>query len=67
MANGFVTEATQVDHIRPLFKGGTDAWANLQSLCEPCHAEKTREDLGQPAAGCDLSGMPNDPGHPWAR
>jgi 5-methylcytosine-specific restriction protein A len=66
MANGFVTEATQVDHIVPLFKGGTDAWHNLQSLCEPCHEEKTREDMGQSIGGCDESGMPTDPRHPWA-
>jgi 5-methylcytosine-specific restriction enzyme A len=68
MAKGFVTEATQVDHITPLFKGGTDAWNNLQSLCDPCHDEKTREDLGQHRpTGCDLSGMPTDPTHPWSK
>lgn len=67
MANGFVTAATQVDHVQPLFKGGTDADDNLQSLCDPCHDEKTREDMGYKANGCDLSGMPTDPSHPWRK
>ncbi|MGF6981409.1 5-methylcytosine-specific restriction protein A [Paraburkholderia atlantica] len=66
LTKGFVTEATEVDHIMPLFKGGTDAWQNLQSLCDPCHVEKTREDIERRSGGCDLSGMPNDPAHPWA-
>ena len=65
--NGFVTVATEVDHIVPLYKGGTDAWANLQSLCDPCHKDKTAEDMGQRSGGCDLSGMPTDPAHPWSK
>jgi 5-methylcytosine-specific restriction protein A len=67
MEKGFVSEAVEVDHIVPLFKGGTDAWANLQSLCAQCHADKTREDLGQRVIGCDASGIPIDPKHPWAK
>ena len=38
-----------VDHIVPVFKGGAvfDP-ANLQVLCPfPCHAAKTRVDMGQ--------------------
>ncbi|MGF6986530.1 5-methylcytosine-specific restriction protein A [Paraburkholderia atlantica] len=66
MDKGFVTEATEVDHIVPLFQGGTDAWKNLQSLCESCHVEKTTEDMGHRAGGCDINGMPIDPRHPWA-
>lgn len=31
----------QTDHIVPLHRGGTDDWANLQSLCHQHHAEKT--------------------------
>ena len=31
----------EVDHITPLFKGGTDDEINLQALCPNCHAEKT--------------------------
>lgn len=67
MAQGIVTEATEVDHVQPLFKGGTDHPSNLQSLCNPCHEAKTAEDMGYRATGCDLSGMPIDPSHPWAK
>lgn len=40
-----ITAAEQVDHIVPLFKGGADNESNYQSLCRPCHVEKTAEDL----------------------
>ena len=33
--------ATDVDHIRSLAKGGTNAPSNLQSLCHSCHSRKT--------------------------
>ena len=33
--------ATQVDHIIPKARGGTDAESNLQPLCADCHAQKT--------------------------
>jgi 5-methylcytosine-specific restriction protein A len=38
---GRTTEATEVDHIAPLEIGGTDAEANLQSICQDCHKAKT--------------------------
>jgi len=38
--------STQVDHINPVSKGGTDERDNLQGVCEECHEEKTRKDLG---------------------
>ncbi len=38
--------ATELDHIIPLHKGGTNEESNLQGLCGDCHAEKTRIDLG---------------------
>lgn len=43
----------QVDHIRPLHKGGVDYDPdNLQTLCEPCHSTKTaRETNTKPVAG----------------
>lgn len=43
---GRVSWATELDHILPLHKGGTNDGANLQGLCAECHAEKTRIDLG---------------------
>ena len=38
--------STQVDHIIPLCKGGTDERSNLQGICDDCHDEKTAKDLG---------------------
>lgn len=35
-------EASQVDHIVPWSEGGSDGPDNLQSLCVPCHAAKSR-------------------------
>ena len=39
----------EVDHIKPLKDGG-DMWdlANLQSLCRPCHFQKTASENGIP-------------------
>jgi len=34
----------EVDHVRPLFKGGSDHWENLQLLCKQCHRIKTSEE-----------------------
>lgn len=38
---GRVTAATQLDHVVPLIDGGADDDSNYQSLCVPCHKEKT--------------------------
>lgn len=38
---GLVIAANEVDHIRRLADGGTNALGNLQSLCKPCHSRKT--------------------------
>jgi 5-methylcytosine-specific restriction endonuclease McrA len=41
-------------------------WENLQSLCGRCHAAKSAaERSGRPMIGCDVDGVPLDPGHPW--
>jgi hypothetical protein len=34
----------EVDHIIPLYKGGTNDLHNLQALCRNCHGKKTIED-----------------------
>lgn len=47
LGNGIYTKATDVDHITPKAKGGTDADDNLQSLCNPCHKEKTIRERSQ--------------------
>jgi 5-methylcytosine-specific restriction protein A len=46
-AQGITEVATEVDHIVPLSKGGTNERSNLQSLSKSCHSKKTaREDGG---------------------
>jgi 5-methylcytosine-specific restriction protein A len=57
---GRLTLDGEVDHIKPLAKGGTDDDANLQWLCrEPCHRDKTIADEGgKPVVGCDADGWP---------
>ncbi|WP_350029168.1 HNH endonuclease signature motif containing protein [Caballeronia sp. ATUFL_F1_KS39] len=67
LAAGLVTQADEVDHIIPLYKGGTDRPTNLQSLCVPCHDAKTRDDAGLRALGCDLNGVPAAPVPPIKR
>ena len=41
---GIITVATDVDHIIPKAKGGTNELTNLQSLCNPCHKQKTTKE-----------------------
>lgn len=40
------TEASEVDHIVALAKGGTDDRTNLEAICGPCHERKTLRDSG---------------------
>jgi transposase-like protein len=35
--------AAEVDHSRPLSFGGVDALSGMRALCQPCHAEVTRQ------------------------
>lgn len=61
LAKGRITAATQVDHIKQKAKGGTDDLDNLQSICDPCHADKTYRENGRiarPVIGLD--GWPID-------
>jgi 5-methylcytosine-specific restriction endonuclease McrA len=64
--------ATLVDHIKPISQGGAKRErTNLQSLCRPCHAEKTGCEraglhwIPPKHRGCDRNGYPLDPLHPW--
>jgi 5-methylcytosine-specific restriction protein A len=41
-----LTLASQVDHIIPKAKGGTDAESNLQAINAECHKRKTAEENG---------------------
>ena len=45
-ANGVVVAGDELDHILPLFKGGSNNDENLQMLCVECHKKKTADDLG---------------------
>ena len=58
---GYVTAATEVDHIKPRDEGG-DMWdrANLQPLCRECHENKTRRQMLKAPArgGACVHGMP---------
>lgn len=35
----------ECDHVHPVYKGGLGTLDNLQTLCVPCHKQKTKEDL----------------------
>ena len=62
-SKGRITAATEVDHIVPLHKGGTDDLDNLQSLCHDCHAEKTATEQGKRRRQeIGLDGWPVDTG-----
>ena len=37
-------ESYEVDHIKPLFRGGSNETGNLQALCRNCHGKKTVQD-----------------------
>lgn len=64
---GEVVCATVVDHITPIADGGAPFnRANLQPLCASCHSRhKQRQDNGGLLSGCDVTGWPLDPLHPW--
>ena len=64
-----IVTATVADHVIPhrgdvhMFRHG-----ELQSLCQSCHSSfKQQLEVRGFIAGCDLTGMPLDPEHPWNR
>jgi len=71
LKEGRTTEATRVDHIRPLARGGSDVDSNTRNLCVEHHRAVTVEQFGHATSnrqrGCDRSGRPIDPSHPWCR
>lgn len=46
MTTSTIREATEVDHVVPLAKGGTDDASNLVAINAVCHARKTARDRG---------------------
>ena len=58
-ADGRITVATEVDHVIPKEKGGTDSMGNLQAISAECHRRKTMEDSGlRPRQEIGLDGYP---------
>ena len=47
LTKGRPTPFTQVDHITPKAKGGTDEHDNLQCICTPCHSDKTQREAAE--------------------
>ncbi|MBT2609875.1 HNH endonuclease [Streptomyces sp. ISL-87] len=41
-------EHLEVDHIKPIAKGGTWTLDNAQTLCKTCHFTKTQRDRRTP-------------------
>ena len=62
-ARGLTVPATDVDHMN----GADDnRRESLQPLCHECHSRKTAKEHGKNVTyGCDASGIPADPLHPW--
>jgi 5-methylcytosine-specific restriction protein A len=48
---GKTTVGHPVDHIVPLWKGGSDDDSNKETLCEPCHDAKTAREAADRARG----------------
>lgn len=42
LANGVKRKSDQVDHIKPLSRGGSDQRSNKQALCLECHDAKSK-------------------------
>ena len=58
---GRATAATDLDHIVPLFRGGTHEEENLQGLCYTHHRDKTSEDMNyKKRIAIGLDGWPSD-------
>ena len=41
VCNNILDASYEVDHINPLYNGGTNDLTNLQALCRNCHGKKT--------------------------
>jgi len=53
--------ATEVDHIIPKAKGGTDDMSNLQAINKECHKKKTAREQGRtlkPKQTIGIDGFP---------
>ena len=58
-AKGSVSLARELDHIVPLYKGGSNDDSNCQALCVECHRDKTATDMGhRPRVTIGVDGWP---------
>lgn len=48
---GRIAAATELDHVVPLWKGGSEDDSNMQGLCSTCHAEKSAREAAERATG----------------
>lgn len=67
---GKITQATVVDHDKPARERPDLFWepTNHVPLCASCHSSsKQRDERRGYTSGCDTSGRPLDPNHPWNR
>ncbi|HEV2612526.1 MAG TPA: HNH endonuclease signature motif containing protein [Noviherbaspirillum sp.] len=53
---GIVSLGQVVDHIHPLWDGGSDEDDNKELLCVPCHDVKTAREAKQRAGGSPIFG-----------
>ena len=53
----------EVDHILPIWKGGTDREENLQTLCRADHLRKTRRENAKPLTPAEKALGELGPGH----
>ena len=70
LRSGRTYPATQVDHITPKAKGGTDDMGNLEAICAECHAIKTAAENGRavkPRTRFTPNGVPVWEGRPTGR
>jgi 5-methylcytosine-specific restriction protein A len=44
---GRIRPATEVDHIMPKSRGGTDDLGNLAAICSDCHNAKTQREAAE--------------------
>jgi 5-methylcytosine-specific restriction protein A len=51
LSAGKRVQATEVDHIVPLASGGSNNRSNMQGLCSPCHAAKSKRERAEAQRG----------------
>lgn len=63
-ARAILEPATEVHHKND--NASDNSRENLIGLCRPCHSRHTAADRGGNVRyGCDATGKPLDPSHPW--